>query len=94
MKILFLTRKTWYSEIMGNYILKNFPTSKIIDKPVNKVDKKYDFIISIGYQKIISDQILSKAKIKYVCCCGSVIRKSDKTKHDKTKKHINFINST
>ena len=51
---------------MGNYIIKNFPNSKIIDKPTNIINKKYDFIISIGYQKIISDQILSKAKIKAI----------------------------
>ena len=64
MKILFLTRNTWYSKIMANYILRNFPNSKIINKPVKKINKKYDYIIAIGYQKIISDQILNKAKIK------------------------------
>jgi len=64
MKILFLTRDTWYSKIMANYILRNFPSSKIINKPVKKINKKYDYIIAIGYQKIISNQILNKAKIK------------------------------
>lgn len=64
MKILFLTRDTWYSKIMANYILKNFPNSKIINKPVKEIVKKYDYIIAIGYQKIISKQILNKAKIK------------------------------
>jgi methionyl-tRNA formyltransferase len=64
MKILFLTRETWYSNIMANYILKNFPNSKIVNKPIKKIDKKYDYIIATGYQKIISNQILSKAKIK------------------------------
>ena len=49
---------------MAYYILKNFPNSKIINKPVKKIDKKYDYIIAIGYQKIISNQILNKAKIK------------------------------
>ena len=64
MKILFLTRKTWYSKIMVNYILNNFPKSQIVDRPIKKIDRKFDYIIAIGYKKILSDQILSKAKKK------------------------------
>tara|TARA_B100000674_G_scaffold433891_1_gene392594 strand:- start:29 stop:724 length:696 start_codon:yes stop_codon:yes gene_type:complete len=66
MKILFLTRETWYSKIMANYILTNFPHSKVVNKPIKKIDKKFDYIIAIGYQKMISDQILSRAKIKAI----------------------------
>jgi len=66
MKILFLTRDTWYTKIMVNYIIKNFPNSKIINKPVKKINKKYDYIVACGYQKIISNQILNKAKIKAI----------------------------
>jgi len=64
MTILFLTRETWYSKIMSNYILTNFPNSKVVSKPINRINKKYDYIIAIGYQKIISNQILASAKIK------------------------------
>jgi len=40
------------------------------------------------------NKINEKKRIeKMTCCCGSVIRKADKTKHFKTKKHINFIKS-
>ena len=66
MKILFLTREIWYSKIMANYILTNFPHSKVVNKSINKIDKKFDYIIENGYQKIISDQILSRAKIKAI----------------------------
>lgn len=66
MKILFLTRETWYSKIMSNYILTNFSNSRVVSKPIKKIDKKYDYIIAIGYQKIISNQILTKAKIKAI----------------------------
>jgi len=34
-----------------------------------------------------------KLKEKMTCNCGSIIRKSDKSKHEKTLKHINFINN-
>ena len=64
MTILFLTRETWYSKIMSHYILTNFPNSKVVTKPINRINKKYDYIIAIGYQKIISNQILASAKIK------------------------------
>ena len=49
---------------MVNYILNNFPKSQIVDRPIKKIDRKFDYIIAIGYKKILSDQILSKAKKK------------------------------
>jgi hypothetical protein len=36
-------------------------------------------------------EIAVKRKETYECSCGSVCRKSDKAKHEKTKKHISFI---
>jgi hypothetical protein len=39
------------------------------------------------------ERIKSYDKIKYTCECGSSIGQHDKTKHFKTKKHIDFINS-
>ena len=44
------------------------------------------------YYQTNKEQILEKQKIKYTCECGSQLRKRDKLIHDKTKKHINFIN--
>tara|TARA_R110000787_G_scaffold42017_1_gene103233 strand:+ start:14 stop:493 length:480 start_codon:yes stop_codon:yes gene_type:complete len=32
-------------------------------------------------------------KVKITCECGSIYRKSDKTRHAKTKKHIQYIES-
>jgi len=39
-------------------------------------------------------EIAEKAKQKYTCECGSTIRKDEKARHNKTNKHINFINSS
>lgn len=43
------------------------------------------------YQQKNKDKISEKAKEKMTCECGSVIRKADKIKHFKTKKHQKFI---
>jgi len=45
------------------------------------------------YYQNNKEQILEQQKIKYTCPCGSCIRKSDKSKHERTNKHITFINS-
>ena len=34
-----------------------------------------------------------RLKEKYTCECGSVFRKSDKTRHEKTKKHQEYMNT-
>ena len=45
------------------------------------------------YQEDNKDRISERKKIKHTCICGSCIRKSDKPKHERSKKHIKFINS-
>jgi hypothetical protein len=37
------------------------------------------------------DRILEKQKEKFTCDCGSTLRKIDRTKHYKSKKHKSFI---
>jgi hypothetical protein len=37
--------------------------------------------------------ILLKMSLKYTCECGTISRSSDKARHNKTKKHINYLNS-
>ena len=39
-------------------------------------------------------EILEKSKQKYTCECGSTIIKKDKLRHERSMKHINFINSS
>ena len=45
------------------------------------------------YYEKNKDKFKEKRKEKYTCECGSIIIKSDKLRHEKTKKHQNFINS-
>ena len=44
------------------------------------------------YREDNEEEIKERRKQKYNCVCGSVIRKDDKTLHEKSNKHINFIN--
>ena len=45
------------------------------------------------YYEKNKDKFKEKRKEKYTCECGSIIIKSEKLRHEKTKKHHNFINS-
>ena len=40
------------------------------------------------------DRLLEKMKQRVVCCCGRSYPRSHKTDHNKTKYHINYIEST
>ena len=35
-----------------------------------------------------------KRKEKFTCICGSILRKSDKARHEKSTKHNNFLNDS
>jgi len=45
------------------------------------------------YRDANRNTILEKQKEKYTCVCGSTLRKSDKSRHEKSKKHLNYISS-
>jgi hypothetical protein len=38
--------------------------------------------------------INEKSKIKYTCCCGSIVTKSNKSNHEKTLKHKDYVLNT
>ena len=46
-----------------------------------------------NYYEENKEQILKKQKEKINCVCGSCFQKGDLSKHNKTKKHIEFINN-
>ena len=65
------------------YYQRNF---KCVNKVIaGRTDKQY-------YEDH-KEKIKKKAKIKMTCSCGSVVRKVDKSKHIKTKKHLKYINN-
>jgi hypothetical protein len=45
------------------------------------------------YYEDNKNKILERTKIKYTCICGSCIRKADKAQHERSKKHIKFLES-
>lgn len=45
------------------------------------------------YRQKNKERISEQSKIKYTCICGSNLCKRDKTRHERSKKHIKFINS-
>ena len=45
------------------------------------------------YYKNNKEKVLERMAIKINCVCGSCIRKGDLPRHNKTKKHIKFINN-
>jgi len=44
------------------------------------------------YQEIHKKELAEKAKEKINCPCGSVLSRAGKVQHEKTKKHIQYIN--
>lgn len=44
------------------------------------------------YYEANKEQINEKKKVIYTCVCGSELRLSDKTRHERSKKHTAFIN--
>jgi len=80
--------KEYYKKIQQNYYKKN--KEQICKKQKeyyqNNKDKKRE------YEKKNKDKRNKRAKENiYLCSCGSKIRKDTKSKHLKTKKHLNFI---
>ena len=45
------------------------------------------------YQQDNKEKIAEKLKEKYTCECGSVLRKADRKRHEKTSKHQNYIST-
>ena len=52
---------------------------------VKEQDKKY--------RNNNKEKIRERKKEKFSCCCGSTLRKSDRCDHEKTKKHLKYLES-
>tara|TARA_R110000765_G_C18572470_1_gene565248 strand:+ start:37 stop:543 length:507 start_codon:yes stop_codon:yes gene_type:complete len=66
----------------------------INDKEKYEKNKEQILLQKKQYYEKIKEQISLKRKEKFTCECGSFIRKSDKTRHLKSKKHIAYNLST
>ena len=85
--------KEQISKIKKKYYEQN--KDKINEKGKEYYEANKEVIIekSKEYHEQNREQILEKWKEKYTCDCGSTLRKKEKTRHEKTKKHQLFIHN-
>ena len=83
-KIL-IRNKEWYENNKLKILIRNKERYKTNKEEKKKYDKEY--------YETNKEEIRDKAKVKVSCECGAIVRKSDITRHYKSKKHINFINT-
>lgn len=79
----------------GKYIRETECVNKQIagrtKKQYREDNKEYTKEYNKKYREKNKEILLKKEKEKYTCVCGSTIRKSDKARHFKTKRHLKFI---
>lgn len=56
-------------------------------------NKDYNVMKKKEYYEANKIQIAENNKIKITCCCGNIITLGAKSNHERTQKHINFIES-
>lgn len=91
------TVKEWYQDNNNynkNYYIDNNEVIK--NKKKEYYNSNKDIILDKYkiYREENKDILKDKAKAKYNCSCGSCLRISDKARHEKTKKHQEYIKST
>ena len=65
----------------------SYQTTKQYSEANKEKNKQYQK----QYREANKEKIAAKGKIKFTCECGSTLRKSDKAKHEKSKKHQKYI---
>ena len=78
-------RKKRYEENKGEILKKQ---KKRYEENKSKISEK-----AKDYYEANKDTISEKGKQKYTCCCGSISTIVHKLRHEKTKKHMDFITS-
>jgi hypothetical protein len=94
------TRKEYYEENKDEILEKNKEWNKAHKEEMSEYNKEY----REAHKEEISEyhkewyeehkeELSKKRKEKYTCECGSTIRKADKPRHERSQKHIDYINS-
>ena len=96
-KELLKQKKKEYDQCNKEKLAKQMKEYYEVNKEIIKEKKKEYYANNKEKQKeyyeVNKQNINEKRKIKLTCECGSTIRKTDYSKHCKTKKHQNFINN-
>jgi hypothetical protein len=101
-----LSRESYYirnlqcvNKVIPNRTIKEYCQDNIVKIKENqkkwRKDNK-DKIIEMSkiYNEINKERISERDKIKFTCECGSICRSRGRSsRHNKTKKHINYLNS-
>jgi len=64
-----------------------------INRPIITEEEEIERVKEYGkkHYELHKDELLEKRKETYECLCGSICRKSDKSQHEKSKKHQNYL---
>jgi len=97
---LIVKNKIWKEENKDELIVKNkeyYEAHKdeirVKSKIWKEAHKDEIRVKNKEYREAHKDEIRVKNKEKYTCECGSIIIINSKSRHEKSQKHINFINS-
>ena len=69
-------------------------TLKLKNEGLNIINRNIAGRTETDYYQDKKCIISEKHKVKYNCICGSFLRKSDKSQHEKSKKHQNYIDNS
>lgn len=87
-----IAREAFYIRTMA-CVNKIIPDRKSEEYYSNPDVKEKRSIYTQKYRKEHIDDIVEKGKVKMTCECGVCFRRADITKHVKTKKHLQFMES-
>ena len=73
------------------YNIKHKDRLKELKKKYNLENRNKVFIQRKAYREKHREQIQKKQKIKMNCICGCSFNKKSKSRHEKTKKHIQYL---
>jgi hypothetical protein len=85
--------KEYYQENKDKLNEKNKEYYEAHRDEIKEYHKEYMKGYNKEYYEENKDKIKEKKKEKYTCECGSTLTVGGKATHEKTKKHLNFINS-
>ena len=90
------TKEEWYNDNKDKFKQQHLDNKKhnnIISKNHYNDNKEYYLELAKLYRKNNKDKIIESNKATYKCDCGSLITKNYKSKHNKNKKHLQYINN-
>jgi len=101
-KIELEARERYWIEKLEATLNKNIPTRTLKEYYIDNREKFKEYYTdnkekiderNKKYREKNKEKISEHIKEKYTCICGSTIRRHEKNRHEKTQKHINFIES-